>query len=70
MNIYHIIVKTSYELDWIKRVGEFWTAIKSFGIQTDEKVLYVKDNSQVDAVYSAAVKYKISIILHKVDENE
>ena len=70
MNTYHIIVKTSYEQDWIRRFSEFWAAIKASGIQTDERALYIEDDSQVDVVYSAAVKYGISVILHKVDANE
>ena len=65
MSVYHIIVKTSLNPDWGQRLISFWESLKASGIKTDEKVLYLDDDSQVELVYSLAAENNINIVLKK-----
>ena len=65
MSVYHIIIKTSLHPDWGQRLTKFWESLKASGINTDERVLYLDDDSQVDSVYSIAAENNISIVLAK-----
>lgn len=68
MSVYHIIIKTSYQPNWGTRLEKFWSALKASGIKTDEKVLYIEDESQVDLIYSLASENDITLCLSKSKE--
>ena len=65
MDIYHIIIKTSFHPEWGTRLSKFWSSLKASGIKTDEKVLFLYDDSQVEKVYSLASDNGIEVVLSK-----
>lgn len=65
MSVYHIIIKTSLHPDWGQRLTKFWESLKASGIKTDERVLYLDDDSQVELVYALASDNSIDIVLKK-----
>lgn len=66
MSVYHIIVKTSLHPDWGQRLITFWESLKASGIKTDEKILYLDEDTQVELVYSLASENNINVVLKKV----
>lgn len=65
MSIYHIIIKTNYQPEWGARFEKFWTALKTTGIKTDERALYIEDESQLELVYALALENNIALRLVK-----
>lgn len=65
MDTYHLILKTSYHPDWGAKLASFWSEVKSSCIKTDEKVLFIEDDSQIELIYEAARAHDIEIQLVK-----
>lgn len=63
MTIYHLCTLTSLDPKWLARFNQFWKSIKDSGIKTDEKVLYLDDESQTGLIYSKAEEFDVTIKL-------
>ena len=54
MRIYHLIVKPGSDSDWNNRFREFYTSFKAAGIKTDDKVLFIENDAQIELVKKLA----------------
>lgn len=69
MITYHLIIKTSSHPEWGSRLSSFWSSLKALGIKTDEKVLYLNNDSQVESVYKLAIDNGIDVRLAREPSN-
>ena len=60
-----MIIKTSLNPEWSVRFAQFWFYVKSLGIKTDEKKLFIDSIDQIEQFYAATKKYGINIVLIK-----
>ena len=65
MRIYHLIVKPSFDPDWNNRFQRFYTSFKAAGIKTDEKVLFIENDAQIEIVKKLASDNFIEIMLEE-----
>ncbi len=65
MEIYHLLFKINYNPNWGERLAAFWSTIKSYGVKTDEKVLYIENQTQIELIYKVARAHNIEIELVK-----
>ena len=67
MAAYHLIVKINFNPDWINRLKKFWASVKAEGIPTDERVLFIENDEQLEKVMKLAKSNFIEIRLMKDD---
>lgn len=65
---YHLIIKIGSHPEWGSRLSSFWSSLKASGIKTDEKVLYLDNDSQVESVYKLAEDSDIDVRLVREHE--